>query len=501
MKERICYLETTSRGAAPRAVRLTGLHADDRLELGAAPNAELVSEHIDDAAHWIRERLKDSSATSKRLSTLCLDADGSVCAWVRADEAEPGMIQNAIDEIGAAVDPDALESHNTSTLGERFPALPLELDFQALSDEHTSGGARRAVLGAPDVPAKLLIDRLDAMGIRIDRVESVWHMIARAWDPGSPHRSSRRDSENVLDAMDNVCACVLCDDERGRVLWTWSRAGTLIACGSMRLDPSAETPINDAMLGRLATDWLGWGAQLGVSPTRVVCVHADAVLDTTLGSRLSKHWPSATIDVVSDADPVLTTLRTNVGLESVDQIEALATRPGRAHRSMYRWAAAGLLAGAVVLGVAAWSLFGRASEIEQRTQTIAAEEFETLMALDPLIAEDRLPLVPLRARVNQLRNQAGPVDLTPVKPILDELETVSFILGMPGIEIQSIDFSLGLVKVQIQVEALETAEQINEALRSIEGSSLEWFASPDLKNRGNKIQATYNATWDTGSAT
>ncbi len=82
---------------------------------------------------------------------------------------------------------------------------------------------------------------------------------------------------------------------------------------------------------------------------------------------------------------------------------------------------------------------------------------------------------------------------------MEELETISYVLGMSGIEIDTIQLTHTLVKVQIRVNDLQLAEQINEAFRSIDGSHLQWRTSPDLKNRGEQIEASYTATWISGS--
>ena len=75
-------------------------------------------------------------------------------------------------------------------------------------------------------------------------------------------------------------------------------------------------------------------------------------------------------------------------------------------------------------------------------------------------------------------------------------------LGLKDIpfEIDNLQISHTLVKVKIRTENLSLAEQINEALRSIDGSHIQWRATPDLNRRGEQIEATFTGVWNTGSS-
>jgi len=503
VSDRICYLESTGRGAVLKGVRLTGIHADDRLETDTSGAALGVLESVDQAAGWIKSRLRAGSGSSRRLDALCLDADGSVCSWARGEDADAELIRSAVDQYGAEGDDDTLEGAGHSTLGERFPDLPLEVDYQPLDPSHASKGARRAVLATPDVPARLLLDRLDAMGIRVGRVETIWHQIARAWDPGAPHRSSVRDSTRVVSSEEPLCAAVVVDHERSRALWVWSRLGALIAAGSMRLAPGAEDPFDAPAMARLVNDWLGWSAQLGVSPRRVVLVAPDGASapSSGLSARVERHWPDATTDLIVDHDPVLTTIRANIDAGAGEGIGPLTHRRGRAHRSMYRWGAGALLMGAALVGVGAYLLLERAGRINDDAAAIERETFEELSAFDPAIANSPFPQGELRQRLRELSTRAGPIEVTESKPMMEALEALSFVIGMPGIEVRSIDLTITSAQLSLFLDDLALAERINEALRSIEGSGLEWSASPDLTTRGERIQAVYRATWDGGPST
>jgi len=85
--------------------------------------------------------------------------------------------------------------------------------------------------------------------------------------------------------------------------------------------------------------------------------------------------------------------------------------------------------------------------------------------------------------------------------MMESLEALSFVIGMPGIEVRQIEITITSARISLYCDDLAIAERISEALRAVEGSGLEWPASPDLTTRGDKIQAVYMATWDGGPST
>lgn len=506
MSDRVCYLECTDRGVTLAGLRLTGANTDDRWSAPSSADPDSALDTIDEAGDWIRARLKAAAGSSKQLGTLCLDADGSVCAWARPEDASAELIRSSIEQLEGPGEEDTLDAPAVSALGERFPNLPLEVDFMSLDAGQASDGARAAVLATPDVPARLLLDKLDALGIRVGRVESVWHRIAVAWDPNAPHRSSSRDSSRIVSSEDPICASVIVDPDRSRALWVWSRAGSLITCGSMRLahDEHGHPILTTNALSRLTADWLGWASQLGVAPRRVVVVMPrgeDGVTGSQIGSAIAQHWPGATADLIHDEDPILTTMRAAFGVERGEDISPLTNRPGRTHRSMYRWGGAGLAITAIAVGIAAYRMYARAGVISDEARSIRSSMSATITALTPPLRTPGYPVPELEQRRVELQNRAGPVRVAPNKPVMRELETMSFVIGMPGIEIEQIALTSTSVKLTVRCDNLSLAERVNEALSSINGSNLQWRPSPDLTNRGGKIQADYTALWSTGAGT
>ncbi|MFK7759203.1 MAG: hypothetical protein AB8C13_04565 [Phycisphaerales bacterium] len=511
MSERICYLQRTDRGLALAGVRMVGSHADDQWEVTTGGSPDAILETIDDAAVWIKQRLKSGGGSSRTLPILCLDTDGAICTWTKPEDTNEEMITAAIDQLDSDQE-DELEAGFQTTMGERFPNLPLEVNYEPLNDQDTSDGSRRAVVASPDVPARLLIDQLDSMGIRIERVENLWSLIAMAWDPGAPHRSNARDSQRVISTDDPVCACAILDTARGRLIWTWSKCGNLLAAGSIRISHTSEGLfLQQSDLSRLCADWIGWATQLGVSPLRVVMVLPENGLDNEhgldrsgVGSIFAQHWPTATTDVLTQDDPLLATLRSAIEHEYPSSTKSspasvLTNRPGRAHRSMYRWAAGMLIIAGAAIGWTGWSLYSKGSATLSDARTVRSAMSEQLMTVRPPITSLALPGPELQERLRRLIARNGPMEVTPNKPVLKELETISFILGMSGIEIDSVQITHTIVKLKIRAADLSTAEQINEALRSINSTDLQWRISPELAKRGDQIEATFTATWITGS--
>jgi len=494
---------------------MVGSHADDHWNATAGGTPDAVLETIDDAAVWIKQRLKAGGGSAKSLPILCLDTDGAICTWTKPEDTDPDMIAAAIDQLDADHDELSLDGGVHSSMGERFPNLPLEVHYESLSDEQTSEGSRRAVVATPDVPARLLIDQLDSMGIRIGRVENIWALIAAAWDPGAPHRSTSsraRDAQRVISTDDPVCGCIVLDPNRSRLIWTWSKCGQLIAAGSMRVGQTSQGhTLHQSDLSRLCADWIGWASQLGVAPMRVVLVmpDTDEGLDQSqIASQFASHWPMATTDLITDPDPILATLRATLMIsENGQDIPAgknasgseLTNRPGRSHRSMYRWAGVALVLAGAAVGWTGITLYGQGSETRRQAKSIRSQMVQQIMKLQPPISDLRLPTAELQARLNLLVARTGPMQVTPTKPILEELDTISFVLGMSGIEIDTIQITHTVVKLKIRTADLALAEQINEALRAIDGSHLQWRATPELNNRGNQIEATFTAVWNNGS--
>ncbi len=511
MSERLCYIRRTDRGAALRGLRLISGHSDDTWESTASSDPTLVLGSIDDAAQWIKDRL--SGKSTRELGALVLDPDGAVCTWVKPEDADPTMLDAAISDGPVVHDPDELEPVAHSAVSERFPRLPRELDFEPLNSEQTSGGARAAVIAVPDVPGRLLKDALDAHGIRPQRFTTIWHALCAAWDPGL---AGSAESQRIVSSDAPIAAVVAIDPIDARLIWSWSREGVLICAGTMRLrrvhtEEHEGVMVRQSDIARLCADWLGWSSQLGVSPSRVVMLgdpsthtsnestpeHEQPLDPAQMGAMLTQRWPDATVDLMGEPDPIGATLERIAQRELCPQlgtISGLESRPTRAHRSMFRWAGLAFSAAAIVVFLLSLQLLNRAGEIKAETRQIKAERTATLNAFDPAMVMSAIPLMDLQAIRDQIANAQSPIRVPEAKPIVKALETVSYVIGAPGIEIEKITITTRTVTLLLLVDSISQAEQINSSLRGIDDDLLVW-SSMTPQNRGGQIQVTYLAEW------
>lgn len=515
MSERLCYIRRTDRGATLRGLRLMGGHTDDTWEASPIADPEMVVGSIEDATQWIRERL--SSSSIRDLDALVLDPDGAVCTWVKPEDADATMLDAAISDGPIEHDPDELEPVAQNAVSERLPRLPRELDFEPLSPDQTSTGARAAVIAVPDIPGRLFKDALDAMGIRPKRFTTIWHALALAWDPGVGGGHS---AQRIVSSDAPVSSVIAIDPIDARLIWTWSREGELICAGGMRLrrvhsEHEPRVMVRRSDIARLCADWLGWSSQLGVSPSRIIVLGEPARTDTPgdtpseeqpldpgqMGAALTQRWPDATLELIGEPDPIGATLRQIAQREQssrLGSISGLESRPTRAHRSMFRWAGLALTTAAVVVLLVGYQLMSRTNAIRTETRAINTQRTTTLSDFNPNLVMSAIPTNDLEAIRNQIANASGPIAIPAPKPIIQALETVSFVIGAPGIEIDKVTINTRTVTLLLRVDNISQAEQINSNLRSINDDLLAWSSSMSPQNRGEKIQVTYIAQWQDG---
>ncbi len=466
----------------------------------SAADAESAEAGALDAAEWIRDRLAETR-TPRHLDTLCLDVDGAACSWVKGREADAELIRSAVEGMGAlpAGEDDGLDPGQTPGIADRLPRLPLEVSYDLLGETNTE--TRAAVLAAPDAPARLLMDRLDALGVRVGRVVTLWHALAEAWDPGA--RADATPGAGIVSAEHPPAAVVAIDHDAARLVWAWARGGTLLACGSARLrqtrtdDRRPASEVHEHDIARLAGDWLGWSAQTGVCPSRVVVVGRPSQRGLSageIGSGLTRAWPGALTDLVGCEDAVAETLRRTLDARHINAFKPLTERPTRAHRSAFRWSALTLLVAATCVGVLAALLFGRAGRTRDLVSDQRAARTELLNAVDPSLIMDPLPLGAIDARIAQIERRTGAVREENPRPILAELETLSMVLVMPGVTLDEIEVNDTIVTVKVKVPDVETAEQLYGALRSIGGSQLQWNPWSPV-SQGNRIAVSFTASW------
>lgn len=501
MSDRACYIQRSDRGARIARARLLSERSDESWLAAGVADASAAELGALDAAEWIRDRLAETR-TPKRLDTLCLDVDGAVCSWVKGREADAELIRSTVEGMGDAPAPgeeDGLEHGQAPGIADRLPRLPLEVSYDLLGD--TDANARAAVLAAPDAPARLLMDRLDALGVRVGRVVTLWHALAEAWDPSA--RASATDGANIVATDHPPAAVVAIDHEGARMIWAWAQGGELLACGSLRLRRTrgdarqTMAEVHEHDIARLAGDWLGWSAQTGVCPSRVVVVGRASERGLSageIGTGLTRVWPGALTDLVGCEDAVAETIRRTLDARHINTFKPLTDRPTRAHRSAFRWTALTLAITALCVGVLATLLFGRAG----RTRALAADQrvarTEILTAVDPSLIMDPFPLGAIDSQIAQIERRTGAVREENPRPILQELETLSMVLGAPGVTLNEIEVNDAIITVKVVVPDVAAAEQLYGALRSIGGSELQWNQWSPTSVR-DQIQVIFTARW------
>lgn len=580
----VCYLERGPGGSTLRRVRLVGA-AFDRAwtapvagEIGSgaegSEGAAAVSA-VKSAARWVADTLKGLGTAT--LDTVCLDGEGGVCTWLSAPSAAQGVVSATIQqsvlsgaegaggsagrliaagiasggEGGGGFETDV--SVQALAVAEEEPAAALRLPFIGRAADAGGSRERFAVLSMRDAPVRVFIDELDARGIEVGAVESIWHALASTWDPGAPRAGEPAPDRTPISA-------VVMTDPAGRLVWSWSSAGELLAAGQVRLrqvirrderpapaaagaelvvaEPGAARRIENeqpdeiaglectgAEIGRIVMDWLAWSAQLGRVPERILCFGPLTLPDpsggaaqwlggpspASLAEGLGRAWAGAQIDAAAHEDPVGATLARLAGVgplgarppttESDDprrELLSLSARPGRADRRMYRSMAFGLVAAAVMVGAAGWQFHraaGGGAEAIADAQQRQTDALKSLTALVPNIDRDPGAAVGiLMGKISELEQVNR--SLKPQKPILQELARVlRAIEGSADTRIREITLNAAVGSARLVVPDAETGPAIFERLSAIPGE-IPWRGQ-QAPLIGNERLYVLTGTWPT----
>jgi hypothetical protein len=533
---RVCYVSSTDHGDRLASLRLIGARTE---EIWRAPESEdplSVMADVASAADWIGERVGGEGGAGE-VSVLCIDVDGANCTWLTAPSTEASVVSAALAHAvegestrlsGAWASPslaeasvEALATTAVATRPDR-PATTIEKVTGKRSETAKAMPQRLAVLAVPDVSARLLLDALDDRAIGVHRVVSLWHAMAAAWDP-APRSKGAGDAVVVATASPVMAVAMV--DPAGRLLWSWSRAGQLLAAGTMRLSQDRHevgagmVRIGRAEIGRLTTDWLSWSVQLGVVPSRIVCLTPNTGADEDdddltpagLGTSLGAAWPGAAVDMAVDGDPIGTTLSRLVDVaggpanDTRSTLTLLTHRPGRAHRQLYRWAAACLFAVSLGLAGVGWKALNTAAQSrtvgQQHRAAMVAQIEETARPSGDLQrkkAADQ-PRLFMEEQLASKRQASNP-NLEPPKPILSELETLSYVLGTSEVEIDEISLLSSSALVWVRVPNTATAEMLKASLDAVADSHCEWigeFTEQRTRNSANQTSYFLRGRWKT----
>jgi len=472
----VLYLERQGAGSVLRRVRLVGPGLD---EAWSPPTEEVIDEQRvvetdRQAVRWVVERLR-AAGLRRELGAVCLDTDGALCLWASLPSTNPTVVAASLAQLRSQSGEAETEGAGGGLLTAVSDGVGTDRSIQVLcpsddcdsppqpAGEGTHAPAeparrRLGVLSVPDVPARVILDELDRLGVGVDRVVSFWHAAAEAWDSRS---SAAPDSPRVA-ASQSVTTAVVVLDPSGRMVWSWSIDGAVAAAGSMRLrstlhaEPPPVDPGGDGLArrvaepapeptllvacgapeaARLTADWLAWSSQLGTAPARIVLVGPQILSGEGPGASLGvaaqalgRLWPSATLDAVAHDDPVGATLARLArgtperGVGTPAGIVELTERPGRPHRAWYRWAAVLVASAGVALGVLGHNMAQAAGRVLGKRAELASELTTALKGAEDLVpglSSKPEPSGPLRGMVNQLRQSRA--DIEPERPVLGEL--------------------------------------------------------------------------------
>lgn len=528
MSVRVCYMTRGPLGATLRGLRLVGHASDERWP------AESQAPDVDAGAAWVRERLAGTRAGGA-LAMLCLDVEGGICSWLSAPSASVPIV-STIARNGPVLpmtegEPSDRPGRAASSPVEFYAGDAYSSSIQPLGPGVAAGPAglqRLAVLSMSDVPARLLMDALDRSGVAVESVASLWHAMAMAWDPGMPRAAM---VETAGDSEAPVTGILVVDVDAARLLWTWTRAGQLLVAGSMRLrrvqpettalaeaGTEAAAPLVLAYgpddIARLTVEWLSWAAQVGHAPSRFVCVLADSEQAPAFGQALGRAWPGATVDAVIQHDPVAATLvRTAEALErtpaATDEdprrgLIDLTSRPGRSHRQLYMWWSGAVAAAAVVLATIGWRMNAASADERAAAAQWRAQQDEAITQVMPGVkpAPGKSTLVMLTEEVARRdKDLEGPrrPDNAATMPIVEELQTISFIVGNNGLSLDSLELdSRGSPRFVAFASDTGQAEDLTEALKRIAGSHVTDWKATVVQGTGteaSKVRGTYSGKW------
>lgn len=525
MSELVCYIDRAERGMLPVRLRLVSTRVDQTWTFPdvLADDRAALLRGLREAADWIAAQTKAQNRSS--LGAVVLDSDGSHAGWVTTHSEEPESLAAALQQAAA---PAAGEDDGTG-LVEAPPQVALSPDMQiagAVSvqpmvpihphPKHPGQAHQKRRVGVvvvPDATIRLLLDELDDRGIGVGRVVSIWHALTEAFGGGSVNRADR-----VIASPDGTVAHALVDPDDGRLVWVWSRENAPIASGAFRLAKGVPvtgeaTPfvLTASDLARLAGEWLAWATQLGASPTRFRLMLPEWIWqdEQSLGTCVSAVWPGATADIMMEDDPVahlLASFADALGDGTVESsgpvLEQLQHRPGKPHRAMYRWAAAAITIAAMGMGAAAYRIHDIAKVASTKANDSRTAWRTKAGGLSPEINEgifaspayDAKMIEDLRLALETRRRAVAPIAITPQKPVLRELETLSYVLGNPDYEVRKITLSPLSVTIDLVVPDTAAYEELINSLERIAGSSIaEWDQTP--RAQGDGVRVTLNGTW------
>jgi hypothetical protein len=184
----------------------------------------------------------------------------------------------------------------------------------------------------------------------------------------------------------------------------------------------------------------------------------------------------------------------------VDPLPGLNLRPTRAHRRLIVLASLGVIALASAAGAFAYRFRVEAGNARAAAQLAIDKWRPAVQEIDAKLLMDNLDLVPdkLDSTLRKLKTDlsAPKRNRTEVRPVLDELSTLTMILGDPEVHLVEVNLD-GTTGVTFKVIAtLEQATALGQALAEISGSNVTGWQSTSGGARGDGgFEYTFKATW------
>lgn len=508
------YLERDPTGQSLLGVRLVGDSDTDRWEPPADADPSAVPAM---AAAWLRTQV------SGRIGLVCLDLCGAVCTWLDVPSGDPAVVRAAARQAPPGMWGDwPAMSGSEPGIDWRAASVQTATPFQAAPRQGlqlrkappaATPRPRAAAMAISDLPVRLVLDELDRAGVAVERVASLWHAMCAAWDPGAVRTGDDPDRSDPLSARDDSDTAVVLVNAEGRLAWSWSSAGSLLAGGTMRIDQPAlagDGAASAQAAGRIAADWLAWTSQLARSPGRIVCLADDDLGDgiAVLGRAIGSAWPGASIDLFRVPDPVGSTLHrlreTTAGgkptrpLEASANLGELVSRPGRSHKAMYRWGAAALLAGSALCIALGIQQRRSAEDAIAEASGLTGAQRERVAQVLPDTADLTYPVLAAISERDRLRlERQTPDDLTAPPPILAGVEQIGFVVSSTGVQLERLTLSPSLASVDVSGPNTESVELLPSTLRG--GTDLfAWQTSASIRQDAGRYKANINGTWSRG---
>ena len=222
------------------------------------------------------------------------------------------------------------------------------------------------------------------------------------------------------------------------------------------------------------------------------------------GQAIHKVWPGASLDLLRVDDPILTTFlrlqektaggKTKRRAHESKPIGSLASRPGRAHRGMYRWVAGVILIGAVALGVLGTKLRGSADDASKQAADITVETNALIVSELGVNADPVYPILSLQSAISSLQLSQDVDDFDEIHPVLLSVDEIAvFLEYMNGVTLSRLLVDQSLNYLELKAESTTDAEAAPSIL--INNARYVNWGNASLRQTDSNTQVTLQGYW------